>query len=320
MVLAELPPTLLTIVAGVLGLLFGSFSNVVIYRLPRGESIAFPPSHCPACSAPIRPYDNVPLLGFLLLRGRARCCKAKIPWRYPVVELLGGLWSVAAMRVLVLDLPGQTPWWEAALLFVAYLSFGLLLIDALFIDLDHMILPDPITLGGAALGLVTSGWLREISVVDAAIGAAVGYGGVRLVFVELYRRIRGQPGMGLGDAKLLLMTGAWFGVTGVLFALVLGAVLGTLVALVALVTRGEISEPEGVLQERREVEELLATLQGEERAELEAELARDPLFAQGPGGIGGARLAFGPFLAITTLAFPLIGEALVARYLEMLAL
>src|ERR1041384_4924010 len=95
-----------------LGLVFGSFLNVVIYRLPRGESVAFPGSHCPSCGAPIRALDNVPILGWLALRGRARCCSAPISARYPLVELLGGLLAGALVQTTVLTLPVDTPLWQ----------------------------------------------------------------------------------------------------------------------------------------------------------------------------------------------------------------
>jgi len=315
MLLSELPPTFLLGLAAVLGLLFGSFSNVVIYRLPRGESVAFPGSHCPACNHAIAAYDNLPVLSWLWLRGRARCCKAKIAWRYPAVELLGGLWALAAMRLLVLDLGGELPLWRGALLFVLYLALGLTLICCIFIDLDYMLLPDPLTLGGAALGLLSAS-LRGLGIVEAGIGAAVGFGVVWLLFVEGYRRLRGVTGMGLGDAKLLLLTGAWFGWQGVLFALLAGSVLGTLTAIAVYLTRGQLPEPAGVIQERKELLEELAKLEGPERAELEKELAEDPLFAAPEQGLSRARLAFGPFLAIATLAYALVGPELVAAYLS----
>ncbi len=316
MLLGDLPPAFLLGLAAVLGLLFGSFSNVVIYRLPRGENVAFPASHCTACNQPIAPYDNLPVLSFLLLRGRARCCKAKISWRYPVVELLGCLWALAVMRLLVLELPAEEPLWRAAALFVLYFALGLGLLCAIFIDLDYMILPDPLTLGGAALGLVTAS-LRGLGFVPALLGAAIGFGVVWLLFVEGYRRLRGYPGMGLGDAKLLLLTGAWFGWQGVLFALLAGSLLGTLLAIVVYVTRGQLPEPQGVIAEREELMAELASLEGPERAELEAELARDPLFAAPQTGLARARLAFGPFLSVATMAYALIGPELVTAYLQL---
>jgi leader peptidase (prepilin peptidase)/N-methyltransferase len=316
MLLSDFPQGFLMGLAAVLGLLFGSFSNVVIYRLPRGENVAFPASHCPACNHPIAAYDNLPVVSWLWLRGRARCCGAKIKWRYPVVELLGGLWALAVMRLLVLDVLADEPVWRAALIFTLYLALGLTLLCCIFIDLDYMILPDPLTLGGAALGLLTAP-LRGSSFLSAGIGAAIGFGVVWLLFIEGYRQLRGYPGMGLGDAKLLLLTGAWFGWSGVLFALLLGSVLGTMTAFAVYVTRGHLPEPEGVQQERRELLEELAKLEGEERAALEAELAQDPLFAAPEKGLSRARLAFGPFLAIATLTYALAGRELVGMYLRL---
>jgi leader peptidase (prepilin peptidase)/N-methyltransferase len=314
MLLVDFPPTFLLVMAGLLGLLFGSFANVVIYRLPRGENLAYPASHCPACGAPIKAYHNLPVLGFLWLRGRARCCRAPISWRYPAVELLGGLWSLAVMRGLVLDLPGGTALWRAGLVFAVYLALGILLLCAIFIDLDHMLLPDALTLGGAALGLVSAP-LRGLELLESVVGAAIGFLVVWLLFVEGYRLLRGFPGMGLGDAKLLALAGAWFGWRGVLFVLLLGSVLGTLTALAVYEARGRLEEPESVVREREELARELALLEGEERAELERELAKDPLFLQPGSGIGQARLAFGPFLAVATLVYTFVGAGLIEEYL-----
>lgn len=314
MLLVDFPPTFLLVLAGTLGLLFGSFANVVIYRLPRGENLAYPASHCPACGAPIRPYHNLPLFGFLWLRGRARCCKAPISWRYPAVEALGGLWALAVMRALVLDLPGDTSIGRAGLLFAVYLAFGILLLCAIFIDLDHMLLPDSLTLGGAALGLISAP-LRGLDLLASGLGAAIGFLVVWLLFVEGYRLLRGFPGMGLGDAKLLALTGAWFGWRGVLFTLLAGSVLGTLTALAVYAARGRLEEPESVVLEREELERELQQLEGAEREELERELAKDPLFLKPGSGIGQARLAFGPFLAVATLAYLFVGPALIDEYL-----
>ncbi len=314
MVLADLPPSFLLVLAGMLGLLFGSFANVVIYRLPRGENLAYPGSHCPACGAAIKPYHNLPVLGFLWLRGRAGCCKAPISWRYPTVELLGGLWALAVMRALVLDLPLGTPLWRAGLLFAAHLALGIMLLCAIFIDLDHMLLPDALTLGGAALGLVSAP-LRGLDLQTSALGAALGFLVVWLLFVEGYRLLRGFPGMGLGDAKLLALTGAWFGWRGVLFALLAGSLLGTLTAVAVYVARGRLEEPESVVRDREELQRALDELEGEEREELARELAKDPLFLQPGSGIGQARLAFGPFLAVATLAYLFVGPALIDEYL-----
>lgn len=290
-----------------LGLVFGSFLNVVIYRLPRGESVAFPGSHCPSCGAPIRAVDNVPILGWLLLGGKARCCKVAISPRYPLVELLGGLLGGALIQIAVLTLPPDTPLWQAALLFCAELALGLGLIAAAFIDLSHMYLPDSITLGGAALGLLSVPLRPGATGSDALLGAAVGFGVVWLPFDLLHRLLRGKPGMGLGDAKLVMLAGAWFGWQGALFTLLSGAVQATLVVLAVYLVRGRIDEPEAVRQERAELEEELAKLSPEERAEVEQELAGDPLSGEPEAGFGKARVAFGPFLVLSALELLLFG-------------
>ncbi len=290
-----------------LGLAFGSFLNVVIYRLPRGESVAFPGSHCPSCGAPIRALDNVPLLGWLLLGGKARCCKTPISPRYPLVELLGGLLGGGLIQVAVLTLPPETPLWQGALLFCAELALGLGLIAAAFIDLSHMYLPDSITLGGAALGVLSVPLRPGAAWLDSLLGAAVGFTIVWLPFDLLHRLLRGKPGMGLGDAKLVMLAGAWFGWAGALFTLLAGAVQATLVVLAVYFVRGRIDEPEAVQRERAELEQELSTLSPEERAEVERELAGDPLSGEPEAGLGKARVAFGPFLVLATLELLLFG-------------
>jgi leader peptidase (prepilin peptidase)/N-methyltransferase len=307
--LEDLPGPFVTAVAVALGLVFGSFLNVVIYRLPRGESLAHPPSRCPGCAKPIRIYDNIPVLGWLLLRGRARCCKIRISVRYPLIEALGGLLAWAIVRVIIFELPEETAWWKVVLIFSVYLALALGLLAASFIDLDHMYLPDQITLGGAALGFASIP-LRDVSLRDAALGALVGFLVVWLPFDFLYSKLRGVPGMGLGDAKLVMLAGAWFGWQGALFALLGGAVQASVTALAVYLARGRLEEPESVLREREELRALLDSTEGEERAELEREMARDPLAFEPEAGLGKARLAFGPFLALATLEYMLFGDAI----------
>ncbi|MET0795645.1 MAG: prepilin peptidase, partial [Polyangiaceae bacterium] len=239
--LADLPGPFVTAVAVALGLVFGSFLNVVIYRLPRGESLSHPPSRCPGCGKPIRIYDNVPVLGWLLLRGRARCCKTAISARYPLIEALGGLIAWTIVRVILFELPEETTWWRLVLLFAVYLALSLGLLAASVIDLEHMYLPDSITLGGAVLGLA-SVTLRGGTFTDSLLGAALGFLLVWLPFDFLYGKLRGMPGMGLGDAKLVMLAGAWFGWQGALFALLGGAVQATVVALAVYLARGRIDE------------------------------------------------------------------------------
>jgi leader peptidase (prepilin peptidase)/N-methyltransferase len=308
--LAEFPPVFLVAVAVALGLLFGSFLNVVIHRLPRGENLAFPGSHCPGCGKPIAPRDNVPVLSYLLLRGRARCCGTKISPRYPLVEAIGGLLAWAIVHVIVLELPPETSIGRAGLVFTIYFALGLGLIAAAFIDLDHMLLPDEITLGGAALGVLTVPLRPGATFQDSLLGAAIGFSMVWLPFIVLYARLRGQPGMGVGDAKLVMLAGAWFGWFGATFALLAGAVQATAVMLALLAVGAKPEEPAAVVEERRVLREALERAQGEEREALERDLAEDPLGSEPGPGLGAARLAFGPFIVLAILEFMLYGSLL----------
>lgn len=307
MTVADFPEWFWMAIGVSLGLLFGSFLNVVIHRLPRGESLAFPGSRCPSCGAPIHPLYNVPLLGWLLLRGRARCCKTPISARYPLVELLGGLLGGGLVQVAVLTLPSDTPLWHGGLLLLAELALGLGLMAAAFIDLSHMYLPDSITLGGAALGLISVPLRAEASWPSSLLGAAVGFLIVWLPFDFLHRLLRGKPGMGLGDAKLVMLAGAWFGWQGALFTLLAGALQATVTVLAVYLTRGQLDEPEAIKQERAELEAELAKATPEERAAIEAELESDPLALPAEAGFGKARVAFGPFLVLAALELLLFG-------------
>lgn len=313
MTVFELPAWFWMGVGVSLGLVFGSFLNVVIYRLPRGESVAFPASHCTSCGTPIRAFDNLPVLGWLMLRGRARCCKAPISPRYPLVELLGGLLGGALIQMAVLTLPLDTPLWQGALLFAAELALGLGLIAAAFIDLSHMYLPDQLTLGGTALGILSVPLRVGASWQESLLGAAVGFALVWLPFDLLHRLLRGKPGMGLGDAKLVALAGAWFGWQGALYTLLAGAVQATLVVVALYLVRGQIDEPEAVKLERAEIEAELARATPEERAEIEAELALDPLAGEPEAGFGKARVAFGPFLILAALELLVFGELIRAE-------
>jgi leader peptidase (prepilin peptidase)/N-methyltransferase len=271
-------------------------------------SVVRPASHCPACGAPIRPWDNVPLLSYALLGGKSRCCKARVSPRYPLVEAIGGVLSLAIVEAVVLRMPEGMSAGRALAVYTADFALAMGLVAAAFIDLEHMYLPDAVTLGGAALGVATASF-RSMSFVDALLGAAVGFGVVWLPFVVLYPKIRGgRVGMGLGDAKLLLLAGAWFGWGGALFVLGAAAIQGTLFALVMLLVGGKLEEPEAVRREREELYAELETMSPEERALAEKELLEDPL-AEEPGeGLGQARLAFGPFLVLATLECLLIGR------------
>lgn len=313
MLVSEVPYWFLAGCAVTLGLLFGSFLNVVIYRLPRGESVAHPGSRCPACGTPIRAYDNVPVLSWVVLRGRARCCRAKVPGRYVLVELLGGLIAWAILEMKVLGAPEPLPLWQGGLLFAAYLALGLGMAALAFIDLEHMILPDEITIGGALLGLASLPLRPEVSWTAALAGAAFGFVLIWLPFDFLYSKWRGQAGMGLGDAKLVMLAGAWFGWQGALFTLLAGAVQGTLGAIAVVLAQGKIEEPEAVQREREEMHAALEQASGAERERLRAEFEADPIFHEPASGFAQARLPFGPFLALAVVEFMLFGELLIAE-------
>lgn len=311
MTLAELPHAFVVTTCVALGLVFGSFTNVVIHRWPRGESVVTPRSRCGACGTPIAASDNLPVLGWVLLRGRARCCGARISPRYPAVEAVGGLlgWALAERALVLLPTAGDA---RVAAGFATQLALGLGLVAAAFIDLDHMLVPDEISLGGAALGGSSAALaLRpSISVPEAILGAAVGFAIVWLPFDVLHRALRGKPGMGLGDAKLCLLAGSWFGWRGAAFALVAGAVQGTVAVVAVYAARGKIEEPAAVRAERAAVRAALEQASGEERAALERELALDPIADEPEPGLRGARIALGPFLSLAILELLLFEEAI----------
>ena len=306
--LIEFPAWFTISVAVAVGLSLGSFLNVVIYRVPRGMSLVRPPSTCPGCGTLIRPYDNIPFFGYLLLLGKTRCCKTRISPRYPLVELMGGLlgWAIVVMRLDAL--PSETPIHVAIALLFLYLALGLGLIAASFIDLEHMYVPDAITLGGTVLGLASAGLRPDTTYTESFIGALGGFVMIWLPFDYLYQKLRGRTGMAMGDAKLVMLAGAWFGIPGALFALLAGAMQGTVAALVIYITQGSIEEPEAVTEERAEMERLIAEAEGEERERLIEEFEQDPIAKVAEPGLLGARLAFGPFLALGTLEYMFFGK------------
>jgi leader peptidase (prepilin peptidase)/N-methyltransferase len=303
LVLAEFPLNFLRGVALVFGLLWGSFLNVVIYRGPRGVSVVHPPSTCPGCGALIKPYDNVPVLSWVLLRGKARCCGVAISPRYPLVELMGGLLSLAIVEVVIRRLPLDTSCVRALAIYLSYFSLALALVAAAFIDAEHMYLPDIVTIGGTVLGLFTA-TLRGVPLRDSAIGLAAGFVMVWLPFIVVYPRLRGRQGMGLGDAKLTMLAGAWFGWMGAFFVLMAGAVQGTVGALVIYLTVGKIEEPEAVRADREELKKLAA----EGDTEAAQILADDPLGEEPGEGLTQARLPFGPFLILAILELLFFGD------------
>ena len=216
--------TLLTLAFAWLGLAVGSFLNVCVYRVPRGESVVRPPSRCPGCGTRLRARENVPVLGWLWLRGRCRTCRAPISMRYPIVELL-------TMGLFLLHL-----WLFGPTLFMAVrLAFACALLVLFAIDLEHHLLPNAITLPGIVAGLVASVFLPP-GPVSALIGTLVG-GGVLWLIGEAYFRYAGQEGMGGGDVKMLAMIGAFLGWKLVLVTLILSSVAGSVIGLLVILVR-----------------------------------------------------------------------------------
>jgi leader peptidase (prepilin peptidase) / N-methyltransferase len=313
MILADVPLWFLRAFAVSFGLIWGSFLNVVIYRVPRGMSVSHPPSHCPGCGKPVKPYDNVPVLSYVILRGKARCCKTPMSPRYPIVELIGGALSLAIVEVVLRQMPQDTSIARAAAVYITDLAACLALAAAAFIDAEHMFLPDGITLGGTVLGVATAS-LRSMSYVDAILGVAFGFVLVWLPFVFLYTKVRGRAGMGMGDAKLMMMTGAFFGWPGALFVLFGGALQGTIGAIVIYVLRGKIEEPAAVVADREELKRLAA--EGDDEAKVI--LADDPLANAPEDGLGKARMPFGPFLILAFLEFLFAGSWFFRSYMSVL--
>src|SRR5687767_2204720 len=245
------PPVFGYVVAGVFGAIIGSFLNVVIHRVPLEESIVFPNSRCPSCSAVIAFYDNVPVLSYLLLRGRCRGCKQRISPRYPAVELMTALLFAAIT-------------WHTGV--TAALPFDLVFVSALvalsFIDAEHMILPNAITYPGIAFAVVArlaipylmgrphfddlpslmeglfEGWpLWAASLGGAALGALIG-GGSLWLMGWTWEKLRGIEAMGLGDVKMMFMVGAYLGWRLTILTIFMGVFSGSIIGIVVMVVQG----------------------------------------------------------------------------------
>lgn len=283
--LSSLAPHLLW-VAGVFGALWGSFANVVIARWPREMSVVRPGSHCFSCGAPIRAYDNIPILSYVFLRGRCRACKARFSPRYAIIELLLGLLAVAvAHRVLGSD-PESLAHGLSSFFFGFALCFAL--VTAAFIDLDTFLLPDAITWPGIAVGVLMNVFvLGELPLWDVLAGSVGSFALLYLVFVKGYSALTGRQGMGEGDPKLLAMIGAFLGVRGALFALVAGAAQGLVVGLVMVVWRRRA---------KRGVHPI-------ERSPSPAPLAEPEFDPDAHPGLLQAAVPFGPFLALAALEY-----------------
>lgn len=211
------------------GLVWGSFLNVVIYRLPRDLSLLRPPSSCPGCGARVRPVDNIPILSYILLGGKCRRCGRRISPVYPLVEALTALGFVlvhlSTGRVVGLE-------------FVAGCVFTSALIALGFIDYFHQVLPDAITMPGLALALAYAFFRDDLTLRGALVGAVSG-AGFLLVVYGAYRLVRKKEGLGMGDVTMLLMVGAYLGLSRTLLTLILGSFLGALVGAFMILRRGK---------------------------------------------------------------------------------
>ncbi len=220
------------------GAVWGSFWNVAIHRLAREDArlrdVVSPPSHCPRCGTRIRARDNLPILGWLLLRGRCRDCGVGIPIRYPLVEALGGLAAAAVYLVFVLDRPDAL----AAMYgrFFVYFFFTGTLIVLAFIDLDTMLLPEAITIPAIPAFFLLGRVIGDVSWTEALVGAAVGFGALKALEIG-YRVVTGRDGLGGGDSMLMALVGGFLGWRSLPFTLGLGATLGTLVTVPILLVR-----------------------------------------------------------------------------------
>ncbi len=282
-----------------LGLVFGSFLNVCISRIPKGESIVQPRSRCPGCKTPIRWYDNIPLLSWLLLRGRCRDCKQSIPWRYPLVELATGVWFavVTHLTLSAFDVPLSTE--QHAQLILAGVSLailGFLLIGLMVIDWQTLTLPDAFTLTGIAIALflvctqaasssaqpktrfsspnTASASPAPANVIDRGnvfltgpenlifgrIAAICGAALILLIIRWLYKALRHREGMGLGDVKLLAMIAAFLGFWPAILALFIGVLTASLYGIF----------PVGSTQSRSRIKTRLRQLSSHRRTHLRA--------------------------------------------------
>ncbi|HEY7536129.1 MAG TPA: prepilin peptidase [Thermodesulfobacteriota bacterium] len=241
----------LIIPAFIFGSVLGSFLNVCIYRLARGESIISPHSRCTSCGTPIKPYDNIPIISYLILLGKCRKCGTNISPTYLIVEILSGV--ISALLV-----------WRFGITLESffYLIFLFSLIVVTFIDLEHRIIPNAITLPGIVLGVIynalKTNWgalpsvfdssqitlsdiLRisnELNIIDSIFGIIIG-GGILYLIGFIYEAIKKREGMGMGDVKLLAMIGAFIGWKGVIFVAFLSSLLGVLVGISVILFRGE---------------------------------------------------------------------------------
>jgi leader peptidase (prepilin peptidase)/N-methyltransferase len=279
-----------------IGLIVGSFINVVVYRLPQGLSVVRPRSSCPVCATPIAATDNIPVLSWLLLRGRCRSCSAPISARYPVTELLSGLLFLLVLLKASVFLPGDPAnFWLASLHGVLLTS---LLLAVTLIDLDHFIIPDILSLPGCLVGLALAAVAPAATGVTwqyAGIGALAGSGFLLLVAVS-YSVVRGREGMGMGDVKLMTTIGAFLGFSSIPFVIFAAALQGSVLAIFwILLFRAPETEKDALPGAAPDSDNGEVAVENEQAA---------------PEGLGGLQVPFGPFLALGAVEWYLFSEVL----------
>lgn len=322
----------------VFGTLIGSFLNVVIYRVPEGLSIVTPPSHCPSCGEDVRWYDNIPIVSWLLLRGRCRFCREPISVRYAIVETLTGLLAVGAWVGVAQwliespTLPNTGGWVTLVAAFGLHFTFLSLLVVISFVDLDHLVIPHRFSLPGIALGLL-SPWVMTfmmgpegptvfwppVTPSMSLIGAISGFVAVVAIFY-LYLAVRGIEGIGGGDATLMAMVGAWLGWPALLFVLFASSLQGIAVAGIAMLAgSGFIRDSRDIFTDE-EPDDDDADVVSEQSVEGGAEAPDSEHEHDGDEDdyeheeVGRAAVPFGPFIALAAAEYLIFGPHLPAGF------
>jgi leader peptidase (prepilin peptidase)/N-methyltransferase len=281
--------------AAIWGALWGSFFNVVIVRLPAGESLVRPPSHCRNCGERVRWYDNLPVISYLLLRGRCRFCGAGYSLRYPLVELLVAVLAVLMHRHFVLQAAAEGPLSLAIARFFITSLFCGLLVAISFIDLDTMRIPNVITYPGIPLSMALSVFMGHPRLWDGAIGGVAGYLVIRLI-ADGYELITGRQGMGYGDAKLLAMIGGLLGWQALFPTILLGSLQGSVIGIGVLIAarlRGGAAAPDQENEPDRETTKQT----GDEQPEID----ENPTLMR-------TAIPFGPFLCLAGIEVILLSD------------
>lgn len=325
------------------GAVIGSFLNVVIYRVPAGLSVVRPGSRCPHCETPIRWYDNIPILSYLILRGRCRHCRAGFSARYALVEGLVGVlsaglwWKVAGPHFRTLGGPFQMnhpppvpdislmPWGSIALIFAFYFFFLAILVVITFVDIDHYLIPHEFTLPAMVVGLVAAavlnsdllaagslaGFFPPVTFLSSLIGLIVGALAVILIFYG-YFALRGIEGIGGGDVTLMAVMGAWLGWPALLFIFFAASVQGILAAgVAALFKLSFLKDSREILamEDPRQTNQVPETSGAAgEAEELNSSAERDDETAEEEAG--GLAVPFGPFICLAGVQFFFFGEFL----------